>query len=102
MPRSKSRNAPAPPLRRSKRIAVRRQAFQARNARPLEEPEENPEVDVDWQRILLQELLADEEQREEDYEEIADKIIAEIQYLEEPERLLSRWGGGPSRWRGNQ
>ena len=32
---------------------------------------------VDWERILLQELLAEEQDEENDYEETTDEILAE-------------------------
>ena len=32
---------------------------------------------VDWERILLQELLAEEQDKENDYEETTDEILAE-------------------------
>ena len=39
---------------------------------------------------------------ENDYEEITDEILAEWRCMEQPEKLLTRWAVGPSRWRGNQ
>ena len=74
-------SAPAPQLRRSKRIEERQQREAAQQARRVEEPREDAENhEVDWQAIVLQELLAEEEEeqrKETNYEDMAEKFLAE-------------------------
>ena len=61
----------------------------------MEEPREDAENhEVDRQAIVLQELLAEEEEeqrKETNYEDMAEKILAELWCFEEPARLLTRW-----------
>ena len=75
--------APAPPLRRSKRIEERQQREAARQARRVEAAENN---EVDWEAFMLQELLADEKEEQEqenNFENIEDKVIVELQFIEQ-------------------
>ena len=75
--------ASTPPLRRSKRIEERQQREAARQARLVEAAENN---EVDWEAFMLQELLVDEredQEEENNYENIEDRTIVELQCTEQ-------------------
>ena len=75
--------APTFPLRRSKRIEERQQREAARQARLVEAAENN---EVDWEAFMLQELLVDEKEDQEEennYENIEDRTIVELQCTEQ-------------------
>ena len=63
--------------------------------------DEVPE-DFNWEECIFQELEAElrEEKEEDDAEEITDKIILELLYIEESERLVSRTFNA-GRWTGS-
>ena len=82
--------APAPPLRSSKRIEERQQRETARQARRVKAAENN---EVDWEAFMLQELLADEKEEQEqenNFENIEDKVISLLNSLIEQRRTLVR------------
>ena len=75
--------ASTPPFRRSKRIEERQQREAARQARLVEAAENN---EVDWEVFMLQELLVDEKEDQEEennYENIEDRTIVELQCTEQ-------------------
>ena len=89
------------PLRRSRRLQNKEDA-----ARRLEAErnlaDQRGDDDFNCEEFIWQELEAERQEKEEesDAEAIADKIILEMLYLEDPSRLVSR-ACNPGRWTGS-